>query len=89
MLASCVGYCLRAWASKRLDASTLVLYNAAQPPITALLGLLVDPTKRYDWAQAGGTLLVLIALMFSSGVCEQLYSRRSANGPMCVEPSAE
>ena len=68
VLTSFVGYSLRAWAARTLDASVLVLYNAAQPPITALLGLAIDPTREYRWVEAVGTLLVLVALLLSSGI---------------------
>lgn len=79
VLTSCVGYSLRAWASRQLDASTLVLYNAAQPPLTALLGLIGDPSKQYSWGQAGGTAMVLVALTLVSGVCDQSRCRRHCN----------
>lgn len=65
VLSSCVGYSLRAWANKRLDASTLVLYNAVQPPLTALLATMVLPGKRYGVGEAGGTVMVMAAVLLS------------------------
>jgi drug/metabolite transporter (DMT)-like permease len=66
-LASLVGYTLGAWANKRLDASTVVLYNAAQPPVTALLGLVagVGP-RRYGVYEAAGSSLVMLAVVVSA-----------------------
>lgn len=76
-LASLVGYTLGAWANKRLDASTVVLYNAAQPPVTALLGLLVGVgARRYGVCEAAGSGLVMLAVV------------SSARAPAPVPPSA-
>jgi drug/metabolite transporter (DMT)-like permease len=67
-LASLVGYTLGAWANKRLDASTVVLYNAAQPPITALLGLITGVgARRYGVFEAAGSGLVMLAVVTSAG----------------------
>jgi len=69
LLASLVGYSLGAWANARLDASTVVLYNATQPPITALLGRLLGLTRgrKYGLYDSGGTALVMLAVLLSSG----------------------
>lgn len=68
VLTSCVGYSLRAWASRWITASTLVLYNAVQPPMTALLALAVDPASaRYGSSELGGTALVMAAVWLASG----------------------
>lgn len=68
LLSSCIGYSLRAWANVRLDASTLVLYNAVQPPLTAVLGVLfaIPGEEQYGWREAGGTLLVMSAVFVSA-----------------------
>ena len=49
-----IGYSLRAWANRHVDASVLVLYNAVQPPATALLdGLpLIGQHRPYTLAKA-------------------------------------
>ena len=83
-----VGYALRAWASRQLETSTLVLYNAAQPPITALIGALITAPMQYTWAyglaHAGGTALVLLALGLSACKCSprRVCSSRSGSQPM-------
>ena len=66
VLSSAVGYSLRAWANRTLDASTLVLYNAVQPPMTALLALVFEPGSRYGWPEAGGTAMVMLAVWVSA-----------------------
>lgn len=58
-----------------MDASTLVLYNAVQPPLTALLALLVDPARTYSAYEAGGTLLVMAALGASTPTADRLLRR--------------
>ena len=67
VLSSCVGYSLRAWANRYVDASVLVLYNAVQPPITILLELILDHgNTTYGVAQFGGTVMVMSAVLVSS-----------------------
>lgn len=63
VLSSVVGYTLRAAANKTVDASTLVLYNAVQPPLTALLAFLLAPnTARFGLSEVLATLLVAAAV---------------------------
>ena len=67
LLASVVGYSLRAWANRHVDAGTLVLYNAAQPPLTALLLLVASPADvSYGWRELGGSALVMAAVAISA-----------------------
>ena len=67
LLASVVGYSLRAWANRHVDAGTLVLYNAAQPPLTALLLLVASPADvSYGWRELGGSALVMTAVAISA-----------------------
>ena len=66
VLSSCVGYSLRAWANRRLDASTLVLYNAVQPPVTALVALVAIPGTRYGPVEAAGSAMVMAAVWVSA-----------------------
>lgn len=73
LLASVVGYSLRAWANRHVDAGVLVLYNAVQPPLTALLLLAVSPgDARYGWRELLGSALVMGAVALSA-----LDARRS------------
>lgn len=63
VLSSVVGYSLRAWANRYVDAATLVLYNAVQPPMTALIALVLTPkTAAFGWRQGGATALVVAAV---------------------------
>ena len=63
IFASVIGYSLRAWANRHVDASTLVLYNALQPPLTSILGWLMDPEHTlFGWRKLAGSALVLLAL---------------------------
>lgn len=67
LLASVVGYSLRAWANRHVDAGTLVLYNAAQPPLTALLLVVASPgSVSYRWCELGGSALVMAAVAISA-----------------------
>ena len=67
LLASVVGYSLRAWANRHVDAGTLVLYNAAQPPLTALLLLVASPADvSYGWRELGGSGPVMAAVAISA-----------------------
>lgn len=86
-LASLVGYSLGTWANKRLDASTVVLYNAVQPPLTAILGFVAGVRERQFGAyEASGTTLVMLAVIIStraqSGIsdprCPERRERRAA-----------
>eukprot|EP00965_Chrysotila_dentata_P252107 6210489-Pleurochrysis_carterae.AAC.4 len=63
---SCFGYTLRAWANMRLDASALVLYNAAQPPLTLLLSLALGLAPSFGFAEAAGTMLVIAAMVLAA-----------------------
>ena len=65
LLGSCAGYALRAWANRTVEASVLVLYNAVQPPLTALLELLLDHSRGYTLREAGGTALVMLAVVIA------------------------
>lgn len=67
VLSSCIGYSLRAWANRWLDASTLVLYNAVQPPLTAVLGWMLQPERTsWGWGEAAGTAMVMAAVALST-----------------------
>jgi len=65
LFSSVIGYTLRAAANIVVDASILVLYNALQPPITALLSFLFfsDP---YGPSQAAATALIITAVLLSA-----------------------
>ena len=65
LLGSCAGYALRAWANRTVEASVLVLYNAVQPPLTALLELLLDHSRGFTLREAGGTALVMLAVVIA------------------------
>ncbi|KAK7238682.1 glycosyl transferase [Aureococcus anophagefferens] len=63
VLSSVVGYSLRAWANRHVDAATLVLYNAVQPPLTALVALALAPgSSTYGAREGGATALVVLAV---------------------------
>ena len=63
VLSSVVGYSLRAWANRHVDAATLVLYNAVQPPLTALIALALAPgSSTYGAREGGATALVVLAV---------------------------
>ena len=54
---------LRAWANRHVDAATLVLYNAVQPPLTALIALALAPgSSTYGAREGGATALVVLAV---------------------------
>ena len=66
-----VGYSLRAWANRHVDASVLVLYNAVQPPITAALAV-VTGAGAYGGREAGATVLVILAVVAATrGPCRR------------------
>ena len=61
----------RRWANRHVDAGTLVLYNAVQPPLTALLLLAADASPgeastRYGWRELLGSALVMAAVGVSA-----------------------
>lgn len=67
ILASVVGYTLRAKANKVLDAGTLVLYNTVQPPLTAMLAFMVGTSnEQMSLTQWIGTGLVGLAVIIAS-----------------------
>lgn len=66
LLSSCTGYGLRSWANQRLAASTLVLYNAVQPPLTMLLQLALRRRSSIGLAEIGGTALVMAAVALNA-----------------------
>ena len=77
-----MGYSLRAWANRHVDAGTLVLYNAAQPPLTALLLLAVSPRDaRYGWRELGGSALVMAAVGISALDARFPRARKSRSSP--------
>ena len=65
ILSSTVGYSLRAYANRFVDSATLVLYNAVQPPLTALLAVCVG-LGGFGWREAGATVLVGAAVFVAS-----------------------
>ena len=65
ILSSTVGYSLRAYANRFVDSATLVLYNAVQPPMTALLAVCVG-LGGFGWREAGATALVGAAVFIGS-----------------------
>lgn len=67
LFSSVLGYSMRAEANKILNASTLVLYNALQPPLTALVDKILDPrTAEYGLSQLCASLLVAAALALAA-----------------------
>ncbi|KAJ8598314.1 hypothetical protein CTAYLR_007540 [Chrysophaeum taylorii] len=67
LLASVLGYTLRARANKHLDAATLVLYNAVQPPLTALFSFFLAPRRAsYGLPEVISTLLVVAAVAIAA-----------------------
>ena len=65
ILSSTVGYSLRAYANRFVDSATLVLYNAVQPPLTALLAVCLG-MGGFGWREAGATVLVGAAVFIGS-----------------------
>ena len=65
ILSSTVGYSLRAYANRFVDSATLVLYNAVQPPLTALLAVCFG-LGGFGWREAGATALVGGAVFVAS-----------------------
>jgi drug/metabolite transporter (DMT)-like permease len=65
---SVIGYSLRAFANAHVDASMLVLYNAVQPPATALLGglPLIGQHRPYSLGKGLGTVLVMAGVAVSA-----------------------
>ena len=67
VLSSIVGYSLRAWANKHVDAATLVLYNAVQPPLTSIIQVVLHPrTSTYGPKEAGATALAVLAVVVAA-----------------------
>lgn len=62
LFASCLGYVSRAWANRHVDASVLVLYNAAQPPLTVALSLAFLGSG-VSWEDAAGGALIVAGLL--------------------------
>ena len=80
ILSSTVGYSLRAYANRFIDSATLVLYNAVQPPLTALLAVCFG-LGGFGWREAGATVLVGAAVFVASR--ETTTTRRpSHDGPV-------
>ena len=69
------------WANRHVDAGVLVLYNAVQPPLTALLLLAVPPADqaRYGWRELLGSALVMGAVALSA--LDARRGRRLAERP--------
>ena len=65
ILSSMVGYSLRAYANRFVDSATLVLYNAVQPPLTALLAVCFG-LGGFGWREGGATVLVGAAVFVAS-----------------------
>ncbi len=65
ILSSTVGYSLRAYANRFVDSATLVLYNAVQPPLTALLAVCFG-LGGFGWREGGATALVGAAVFIGS-----------------------
>ncbi len=69
LFASVLGYSLRAWANRFVDATTLVFYNASQTPLTAIIAAALTsvwPSPPYSWEQGVGTILVVIGVLMST-----------------------
>lgn len=67
VFSSVVGYSMRAEANKTLDTSTLVLYNALQPPLTALADKMINPhSARYGLNEFVATFLVVAAVILAA-----------------------
>ena len=64
-LSSVLGYTLRAKANIHVDASMLVLYNAAQPPLTAILTFIFQH-QPFGLKEAAATLLVILAVLLAT-----------------------
>ncbi|KAJ1454052.1 hypothetical protein M885DRAFT_618549 [Pelagophyceae sp. CCMP2097] len=89
LLSSVIGYSLRAWANKTVDASTLVLYNAVQPPATALIELLVNPSsQKYGWPEIGSTVLVMAAVWTATRGAEKTPKPLDSDATCAVAPAA-
>ena len=81
ILSSTIGYSLRAYANRFVDSATLVLYNAVQPPMTALLALCFG-LGGFGWREAGATALVGAAVFIGSR--ETTPRRPSRDVPVAV-----
>ena len=86
ILSSTVGYSLRAYANRFVDSATLVLYNAVQPPMTALLAVCFG-LGGFGWREAGATVLVGAAVFVASR--ETTTRRPSRDGPVVGATSGE
>ena len=76
-----MGYSLRAYANRFVDSATLVLYNAVQPPMTAMLAVCVG-LGGFGWREAGATALVGAAVFIGSR--ETTPRRPSRDVPVAV-----
>ena len=74
-----MGYSLRAYANRFVDSATLVLYNAVQPPLTALLAVCFG-LGGFGWREAGATVLVGAAVFVASR--ETTTRRPSRDSPV-------
>ena len=87
ILSSTVGYSLRAYANRCVDSATLVLYNAVQPPLTALLAVCFG-LGGFGWRESGATILVGAAVFVASR--ETTTTRRpSRDSPVVGAASGE
>lgn len=90
VFSSVVGYTMRAEANKTLDSSTLVLYNALQPPLTALADKIVNPyTARYGLNEVVATILVVTAVVLAaSDQQSSLLKVGDDDTPIHADPNA-
>ena len=75
-----MGYSLRAYANRFVDSATLVLYNAVQPPLTALLAVCVG-LGGFGWREAAATALVGAAVFIGS---RETTTRRPSRDPVAT-----
>ena len=75
-----MGYSLRAYANRFVDSATLVLYNAVQPPMTALLAVCFG-MGGLGWREGGATVLVGAAVFIGS---RETTTRRPSRDPLAT-----
>lgn len=80
IFSSVLGYTMRAEANKTVDASTLVLYNALQPPLTAAINKFLHPrTAIFGLSESISTLLVIAAVLIAGFAEKRRAAQYEAN----------
>jgi drug/metabolite transporter (DMT)-like permease len=77
LICGAVDYAIMTWANERLDAATVGLYGALQPPCTCLLSFLIQGELPSVWDAGGGILIVigLVAVSHAGSMERQSWAK--------------